>query len=415
MKYIERAARTAVVKGLRTMPAVFLHGPRQAGKSTLVSRISREDIHGDYVSLDDLSLLSLAKSNPGGFLEGFKKPLVIDEVQMAPELFPAIKKHIDEKRLSGANPNGQFLLTGSTGLNAIPSLSEFLVGRMLLVTLYPFSANETAGGRSNFIPILFGKDLSISQQEYTLADLPEMIGSASYPQLVTDPSLDADSWFESYIRTLVTRDVRNLAQIEKIHEIPALLKVLAGRAGGLINDADLARSVNLNHMTLRRYKSLLEQVFLIFTLPPWYGNIVKRLVKAPKVYFTDTLLLTYLTGYKAKALQQTNLPVWGTVLENFVATELIKQLSVDRSASLFYFRTTDHKEVDFIVEKRNGEMAGIEVKNSSTVKPDDFRGLHILKAAVKEKFRRGIVLYNGTRVLAFAEDMLAVPLSAMWA
>jgi predicted AAA+ superfamily ATPase len=397
------------------MPAVFINGPRQAGKSTLVSKIAQENLDADYITFDDISALSFAKSNTAGFLQNFRKPLVIDEVQMVPEIFIHLKQTIDNKRLMGENANGQFLLTGSSTITTVPFLSEALVGRVFLITLYPFSSSEIAQHNDRFISMIFREEGSFSNIICEPISLSDIIARATFPQLATEKNININGWFGSYINTLLNRDVRNIAQIEKLHELPYLLKVLASRAGGLINDADLARTTRLNQMTLRRYRTLLQQVFLIFTVPSWYENIGKRLVKAPKIYFTDTLLLTYLLGYDVKALKAVNMNLLGMVLENFVATELIKQLSVTGVGNLFYFRTHDNKEVDFIIERQNGKIVGIEVKNSATVRAEDFNGLKFLKDALKDRFIRGIVMYTGSKILSFENDLVALPVSLLWA
>jgi len=395
------------------MPSVFISGSRQAGKSTLAYKIAKENLNAEYVSFDDLSLLSFAKSNPEGFLDQIPKPAVIDEVQMAPELFIHLKQYIDRKRLANENPNGDFLLTGSSSVTTIPSLAEALVGRVFLITLLPFSSSEIAQKNDNFIPMIFREETFVRSHIREAFSLSEAIRKATFPQLSIDTKINPSDWFNSYIQTLLNRDVRNIAQIEKLHELPHILKVMASRTGGLINDADLARTTQLNQMTFRRYRSLLSNVFLTFLVPPWFGNIGKRLIKAPKIYFSDTMLMIYLLGYEVSGLKTIDMNITGMVLENYVATELQKQLSVSGDGSLFFFRTGDNKEVDFIIEKRNGEMVGIEVKNSATITSTDFAGLRFLKEHIKERFIRGIILYPGQDLIPFDSDMIAMPLYAL--
>lgn len=401
------------MKGLSSMPAVFINGPRQAGKSTLAKRIADDSINADYLTFDDVSILSFAKSNPEGFLQSIKNPVVIDEIQLVPELFRHLKRLIDQKRLAEEKSTGLFLLTGSSNVMTIPELSEALVGRIQLVALYPFSSVEIEQTGQNFV---FSAFESTNIRKTTCADyhVGEMIRRATFPQVSLERSINYNSWFESYVNTLLYRDVRNISHIEKLHELPNLLHVLASRVGGLLNDADLARSTGLNQMTFRRYRTLLQNVFLINPVQPWYRNIGKRLVKAPKIYLTDTLLLTHLLGYDLQIVEHSDPAAFGKILENFVAVELIKQLSLLNDGKLFHFRTQDNKEVDFVIEKRNGDMICFEVKNSKTIKTDDFNHLRFLKSMLKDKFIRGIVLYKGNDILPFEERMTAMPVSTLW-
>lgn len=413
MIYIQRNITDVILKGLSTMPAVFINGPRQSGKSTLAKKIADETINADYVTFDDISTLSFAKSNPGGFLKSFNKPVVIDEVQLVPELFRHLKLHIDQSRFEDKKITGLFLLTGSSNILTLPELSEALVGRIQLSTLYPFSYCEINQNNFNFINSIF-KTTNYFRKTYEEYNVADIICKATFPQVSLDRNLNSNSWFEGYINTLLFRDVRNISQIEKLHELPNLLQILASRVGGLLNDADLARSAGLNQMTLGRYRTLLQNVFLIKLIPPWYQNIGKRLVKSSKIYLTDTLLLAYLNGYDLQITDQSNPTAFGMILENFVATELFKQLSLLNDGRLFHFRTQDNKEVDFIIEKRNGDLIGIEVKNKTTVTYTDFKNLKLLESILHNKFIRGVVLYRGNKILPFEDKMTAMPISKLW-
>ena len=209
--------------------------------------------------------------------------------------------------------------------------------------------------------------------------------------------------------------MRSLAEISKIPVLPNLLRVLATRAGCLLNGADIAKSVGLNPVTSKNYRALLESLFLTFKLEPWYRNIGKRLVKSPKGYITDTLLLCHLLQYEWNDLEKNRPEIFGYVLENFVATELQKLISCqDQKISLYHFRTSDGKEVDFVLEKANGQLVGIEVKKNDHVDASDFKGLKELKQLVGDDFACGVVLYQGRDAIPFGEDLWAVPLSNLW-
>lgn len=413
MQYIERSITTNLLHGINTMPIVFINGPRQCGKSTLVNKVSNQLLDSQYISLDDPSVFSMASSNTEGFLRSFGKTAIIDEVQLVPEIFRQIKSIVDKGRLGGKNMNGSFVLTGSANIMAIPNLAKALVGRIQLMPMYPFSASEIIGKGFDFIEEIFELHSFKTIKEIEIIDLTKVLNSASFPQLSLDNNLNKQKWLEDYINTLLFRDVRNISQIVKLQELPKLLKIVASRAGGLLNEASLARASGLNQMTLRRYRALLHGVFLVFSIPAWHGNIGKRMVKAPKDYLVDTLMLLHLLGINANLLRN-NSTINGVVLENFVATELKKRLALYSDINLYHYRTTDDKEIDFIIERNNGDIVALEIKNSMTVKTDDFKQIQLLSQQIKHKFIKGIVFYRGNKILPFSENMLALPIDILW-
>lgn len=411
MKYIDRLLQKNIQQLLLNMPALFVNGPRQAGKSTLVKHLiaNRDDV--SYITFDDVTALSAASSDPLGFLRGLKQLIVIDEVQLVPSLFRVIKMLVDQYRLEDPKrANGRFLLTGSANIMALPNLSEALVGRMGIATLYPFSSLEILNNQSLIIEKFFSKDISFNKLSNHSA--LEMMLNSSFPALPLQQ--DRNVWFSNYLTTLLQRDVHNLAQIEKITELPNILKILAARAGGLLNDADCARDASLNQMTYRRYRTLFQHLFLITLLPPWFKSIKKRLMKAPKIYFTDTNLLCYVLGVDLPILRKQNPTLFGYVFENFVASELMKQIALQFDYSLHHFHTLDSKEVDFIISHRNGQLVGVEVKSAESVVNQDFNGLRVLKECAGKDFVRGIVLYQGKQIIPFGSDMMAMPIEVLW-
>ena len=320
---------------------------------------------------------------------------------------------MDKGRLAGQNMNGSFVLTGSTNIMSIPNLSEALVGRVQLISLLPFSTSERMGNAFGFVDALFNKNSFDGFLEIQTQDINDMISLATYPQLSLDSNLDTQKWIEDYINTLLFRDVRNISQIVKLHELPRLLRIIAARVGGLLNEASMSRSSGFNQMTLRRYRALLQGVFLVFSVPAWHGNIGKRMVKAPKDYLVDTMMLKHLLG-AGEILLSNNATMNGAILENFVATELKKLITLSSDLNLYHFRTSDDKEIDFIIEKNNGDLIALEVKSSKTVKLDDFKNLKLLASQLKDRFKKGIVLYGGNKILPFEENMLAMPIDVLW-
>jgi predicted AAA+ superfamily ATPase len=411
----QRFLETRVLRELAERPAVFLNGPRQAGKTTLAREIAAKHLNADYVTFDNASTQAAAERDTTGFLRSFTRPVVIDEVQLVPEIFRALKLSIDEQReRSGEAGHGRFLLTGSANVLAIPALSDALVGRVSILALYPLSAVETLGHGKPTINGLFDQEIGYERNKGEQVAVAELIRQTTYPEIVADRSIKSDSWFESYLTTLLQRDIRNLAEIEKASVLPSALTVLGARAGGLLNDADAARDTGLNAMTYRRYRALLQQIFLITLLPPWYRNIGKRLVKSPKLYFTDTALLCHQLGVSPVTLKGQNPNLFGRILENFVASELIKQLTALLDGTLHHFRTQDGKEVDFVIERKNGRILGIEVKGTEKISETDFSGLKALRDHIGTDFARGIVLYLGAEILSFADNLVAMPIDMLW-
>lgn len=358
--------------------------------------------------------MAAAAHAPEHYLRAREGALIIDEVQLAPELFRSLKVVVDALRQK--NPKkakGHFLLTGSVGILALPKLSDALVGRMRVLTLYPLSAAEALRGTGCFIDQCFHADFRKATNNKP--HLTDIISRATFPKISDAPPKARSAWLDNHITTILQRDVRALAEIEKLSALPNLLRILASRAGGLANDADIARSAGLTHMTARNYKTLLKMLFLTFDLAPWYRNIGKRLVKSPKGYITDTLLLCHLLQYNLEDIEKNRPELFGQILENFVATELTKLIAAtDAPVQLHHFRTSDNKEVDFVLEKPNGQLAAIEVKARDRLDASDFQGLSTLQQLTSKDFVSGIVLYRGKDIVPFGPKQWAVPLGALW-
>jgi predicted AAA+ superfamily ATPase len=327
-------------------------------------------------------------------------------------LFLDIKAAVDRDRTPG-----RFLLTGSANVLLLPALADSLAGRMETLALWPLSGAEMAGDAAyNRADALFDGDLSDSMIPACERDtLIAALLQGGYPEAVAriTPRRRA-AWFESYLDTILQRDVRDLAQLEQLTEMPHLLQLLATRSATLLNFAELSRASGLTQTTLKRYFSLLETLFLVVRIPAWARNPGKRLVKSPKVFLPDTGLLGWLRDLSPERLNAPGgLP--GPLVETFVASELLKHLAFSsRGLSLWHYRTQTEVEVDFVLEDRQGHMTGIEVKASASVDASDFKGLRHLQDTEAGRFQRGIVLYGGRETVAFTEQLWAVPLSWWW-
>jgi len=401
---LPRFLEDKIKKSLKVHPVVLVCGPRQAGKTTLCQELVREDGF-TYISLDDLRFLSAASHDPLAFLGGQPKPLILDEVQRVPEIFLTIKQDVDQNRQPG-----RYLLTGSANPLLLPKVADSLAGRMDVLRLYPFSQGEMRRGYETFLERAFSGEFTSSLKD---EHLEELILRGGYPPVQSlEDEESRESWFHGYFETLMQKDVRDLARIENLSQIPRLVQLLATRVGGLVNFSELSRSLGIANATLHRYISFLQALFVIDFLPSWSRNIGKRLVKSPKLYFLDTGFLAYLLGIDTVSYQAENR---GHLLENFVSVELWKQASWTRPLlQLFHFRSQTQQEVDFVLERCDGKLVGIEVKSTLTVKSDSFQGLRYLRKVAGESFQRGIVLYPGKEVIHFEKDLVAVPMTALW-
>jgi uncharacterized protein len=392
---------------------VLLNGARQVGKSTLARALAAES-GARYVTLDDATVVAAARSDPEGFINAGPSPIVLDEVQRAPDLFLAIKASVDRDRRPG-----RFLLTGSANALLLPQLADALVGRMEIVTLWPLSQGEITGRIEGFVDALFAPAAPalapVTSRGARGRSLIDRLLHGGYPEAVATASDDRRrAWFSAYVTTLLARDVRELARIDTLTDLPRLVSLVAARPMALLNHAELARSVGLPQTTLKRYMSLLQTVFLIRTLPPWHGNLGKRLVKTPKVLFTDVGVAAHLMGLN-RARLDADRTLLGGLLESFVVMEIEKQLGWSTtSPAMYHYRSHAGEEVDLVLEQRSGTVAGIEVKSAATVTSSDFKGLRSLAAAVGTAFHRGIVLYTGRDVVPFGPRLFAVPVEALW-
>ena len=403
-----RNIETELYSALADTPVVLLNGARQTGKTTL-AREYASTASVPYVTLDDATQLAAARFDAQGFLSGLGHQVVIDEVQKAPELFPAIKISVDQDRRPG-----RFLLTGSANVLLLPQISESLAGRMELLTLWPLSQGEIYQTKEQFIERVFSERLPTFLKSDAFDPRDAVLKGAFPEAMQRNAGKRLEAWFASYVTALLQRDVRDLSNIDGLTDMPRLLSLLAARVGGLLNMSELSRSSGISNSTLKRYLSLLQATFLFQPLPAWSSNLSKRLIKSPKIHLIDSGLTAYLSGVTRESMSRD--PVFfGHLLESFVVNELRKQMGWSNSrANVYHYRTTTGKEVDILLENAAGRLVGFEVKSSSTVVRKDFSGFDALSESVGQQFIRGIVLYLGKQSVSFGENYLALPMSALW-
>ncbi len=406
-----------LLAALKDTPVVVLHGSRQTGKSTLVRQIAAEAHPATYLTMDQASVLAAAKSDPVGFLAEHEGAVVLDEIQRVPELILAIKAAVDRDRRPG-----RFLLTGSAHVLHLPKLADSLAGRMEVHTLWTLSQGEMMGCREGFLDAVFADQFSSwpgsanENPESSRRDWSQRILAGGYPEAVGRKNQERRrQWFESYINSVLIRDVRDLSNIAGLTDLPRLMTAIAGRAGGLLNYAELGRDVGLNNMTVKRYLALMRATFIIQTVQPWYTNRIKRIVKSEKLYLGDTGLLAHLLDVTPDRFISDR-KLAGLLLENFVVLELFKQVSWSRTRpTIWHFRDHQGHEVDMVLEDAGGrKIVGIEVKSKMTLDTDDYHGLRILAEAAGERFHRGILLYCGSEMIPFGRNLYALPVEGLW-
>lgn len=408
---IPRHLGQPVSEALQDTPVVLLHGARRTGKSTLAQWLAGDRYPARYMTFDDLGTLAAASRDPVGFLGGLEGPTVLDEVQRVPELFLAIKRVVDSE-----GGTGLFLLTGSANVMLLPHLSESLAGRMEVLTLWPLSQGEIEGVRERFVDVLFAGELpALIDGEESRGDLLRRAVVGGYPEALARPSARRRrAWFDSYVTAVVQRDIRELASINQLTAMPRLLGLMAAQAAGLLNLSALSRGSGIPRTTLDRYMALLQATFLVHTVPAWAGSLRKRLVRSPKLVFSDTGLLAHLLGLASDSFPQTS-PIIGQLLENFVIMEIGKQIAWGEvRPTIYHFRVHSGREVDIVLEDARGRLVGIEVKAASTIRDRDFAGLRALAGMLPERFHRGVVLYTGRESVPFAPNLHALPVSALW-
>ena len=396
-------------EALEDSPVVLIQGPRQCGKTTLARTACPSH---SYISFDDDVVRGGAAADPMGFIADLPERVVLDEVQRAPSLFTALKLEVDRRRTPG-----RFVLTGSTNVLAVPTVQDSLAGRLETVRLHPLSQGEMQHCRAvdnGFIAALFGGDFSLRRAERLGAGLAERIASGGYPAALTRPSGRRRlNWYANYIDAQVQRDIGDIARISGLDALPRLLSLAAAQTAQLFNVSRLAAPFQLSRPTIGQYVALLERVYLMERLPPWYRNREKRLVKTPKLHLGDTGLACALLGADARTLAADR-ALLGQLLETFVFQELRRQAGWhDGPISFYHYRDKDQVEVDIVLE-RGRLVAGVEVKAGATVTSSDFRGLRRLRDDAGDDFAAGVVLYDGESAVGFGDGLYAVPVRLLW-
>lgn len=415
---VNRKLENIIIQMLNVFRIVAINGPRQSGKTTLQKKITKsKDMQ--YYTFDEVDVFNTASSDPKGFITYISKNknVALDEVQMIPNVIPAIKMVVDEE-----NRKGMFLLTGSSDMFKNSKIKESLAGRMVSFNLFPLSYAEINNRDFNIIDKFFSDDFNHFDSDFenlTKTEFVSAVVNGGYPEVRSLPQKAKKAWFEFYIKARITKDIATIENVnlDKVADLDKLLKLLAGQISSLVNYKNIANHINLTDKTVAKYIQILEALYIVKLVPAYSNNQLKRVVKSPKVHFIDTGLASYLLNIDVEGSMVRQSEFFGNLVESFVYSELIKHQSyANIDVNIYHYRDQSQKEVDFVLEASNGEIVALEIKSGSNIKNESFKGLLALARTIHTKKFKGIVLYGGDKVLPYTIEEFqfwAIPLKSL--
>ncbi len=387
---------------------LLLAGPRQCGKTTLVRQFESRNI--EYRTLDDATLRELAESDPEGFVQHDRETLIIDEVQRVPSLLPAIKKVVDQN-----NRPGQFLLTGSANIQTMPDVQESLAGRIAKIRLRPFSQGEIGGAEPDFLSRCFNQDFTDKGRHYNRDELIETALCGGFPEAIRLEGRARVRWHRDYISALLERDLRDISRIRRHQAMQELVKALAAWSAKFMDVSSICTKLSLPRPTLESYINMLEALFIIERVQPWTKTDYGRVGKQKKLFMADSGLMSSILGLQAQQVRL-NSDHAGKLIETFVCNELAAQVDTgDGEYALYHYRDREQREIDFIIERDDGAILGIEVKAAISASKKDFRHLAWFRDSIaKGRPFVGVLLYAGEHTGQFGDGLWAVPIGGLW-
>lgn len=383
-------------------------GPRQAGKTTLVNSFTSDD--RQFFTLDDHFTYEQASIDPIGFVRRVDR-CCIDEIQRIPDLIRAIKMSVD----ADSRP-GRFLITGSADILTIPTISESLAGRMVVHTLFPLTQSEIEGKQTLSIDDLISGNLKIfAKTSYIKDALEKRVLRGGYPDVCNTTSEDAKkTWTRSYIETMLRREIKDISSAYKFVELSKFIEACAIQTSQLVEYSSIARDMKLDVKTVQKYIDILEQMYILRRLPSWHNNELKRLIKSPKIHFIDSGLAATIRQIELSDVIRDR-SLFGTLLESFVFSELLKMSTWSQQRlTFFHYRDKQRNEVDIVITNGRQDVVGLEVKASDTLSTHALKGMKKLQNSSGERFKAGYVFYTGNQIIPMADNILAVPVSALW-
>lgn len=358
MKYVHRIIEQEILKASRSFPSLLVTGPRRAGKTTLLRKLFPK---AEYVLLEDPDIVSRVREDPRSFVEECSCPVILDEIQNVPELFDYVRTLIDRH----PKQSGKWFFTGSQEAPLMKGVSESMAGRVAVFQLLPLSKKECSK-----VSMFYG----------------------GFPEILDKPSLSS-VWFRSYLQTYLERDVRAITAIKDLSIFRRFLSVLASRCGTMLNKTDIAALLGVSVPTISEWLNILEVTGQIILVPPFYENFGKRIIKSPKIYFTDSGLLSYLLGFEKKSVMRKS-TFYGNIFEGYVASEIVKeQQNAGKRRNIYYFRDQQGLEVDFLIPRGTDELCLLEAKATRSLKPEMAKVLNQLSASIKNKKITRYVIY----------------------
>lgn len=403
--YTVRTLEKFIKKAIKQFPALLLTGARQVGKTTLFQHLCPNG--ATYVTLDDPMVLELAKRDPALFMQRFPPPVILDEIQYAPELLVQIKLSVDKNRKPG-----QFFLTGSQQFHLMKNVSESLAGRVAIIQLLGFSRQEMIGQGLAAEPFLPTTCKAPGQeQKMTLQALYQLIWRGSYPAIAIDPEMDRDLYFSSYVQTYIQRDIRDLARVGDEMAFLRFLRAAAARSGQMLNMADMARDSDVSPNTAKKWLSVLQASGIIYLLEPYHANVTKRLVKTPKLYCLDTGLCSYLTEWSSPQTLEAG-AMSGAILETWILAELLKSYWHNgRRAPFYYYRDKDRKKIDLLIVQ-DGTVYPLEFKKSASPRKNAVRHFKTLDR-LPLHVGPGVVICLAEQSLPLTENVQTIPVGSI--
>jgi predicted AAA+ superfamily ATPase len=396
-------------EALKEHRVASISGARQTGKTTLAKQVAGKN--GVFRSLDSKAMIAAAKEEPSEFIKNDKGTMIIDEIQKVPQLMNEIKLAVDENRRMG-----QYLLTGSANIQTVATISDSLAGRITHIRLRPFTIGEMLGKKPDFLKRAFSKDFPIQIRGYDKAKIFDLAFRGGYPEATQKQSEKSRrKWHNDYIDDLINRDLKDIENIKRLDALRSLIKILAGWSGKYMDFDKIGSSMELSRQTLKSYVNALETMFIFESVAPWLKTDYDIVGKKPKFYATDTGLMVSILNWKQdEALKDSDRA--GKLMETFVFQELSAQIDLDKYAySLYQYRDHKKREIDFIVERDDESLIGIEVKAGRNVSKEDFASqIWFRDNIAKGREYIAYVLYSGEDKLAFGKDLIALPIAALW-
>ncbi|MCD4652591.1 ATP-binding protein [bacterium] len=406
--YVHRTIESFFLKASSQFPVMLVTGARQVGKTTLLQKLT--DFNRTYVTLDDPIIRNLAVQDPALFMQRFTPPLLIDEIQYAPELLPYIKMKVDNDRCSG-----QYWLTGSQQFHVMKNVSETLAGRVGIIQLYGFSKWESQNKGKKSKPFLttpdFIAEMQSDYQPLPLKNLYQMIWRGSMPMVMLDTEMDKNLFYSSYVQTYLKRDIHDLTQVADELAFIRFIRACAARSGQLLNMVELAKDTGVSPNTVKHWLSILVATSIVYLLEPYHTNVTKRLIKTPKLYFLDTGLCSWLTEWTSSETLEAG-AFSGAILETWVISELLKSYCHNgRQAPFYYYRDKDKKEIDLLIVL-DGEIYPIEIKKTASPCLRDIRQFKTLERLKMPVGSGGLICFTD-QIIPLTSSVNAIPVGCI--